>query len=63
MGVSRHRRNLSRRLIAQNAHLGKIHNLQYLKLKDGVIAEVKLTKVCFKGKLTAKVQSTAENVE
>jgi hypothetical protein len=29
----------------------------------GVIAEVKLTKVCFKGKFTAKIQSTAENVE
>jgi hypothetical protein len=28
----------------------------------GVIAEVKLTKVCFEGKFTAKFQSTTENV-
>jgi hypothetical protein len=34
-----------------------------VKAEDGVIAGVKLTKVCFKGKFTAKFPSTAENVE
>jgi hypothetical protein len=33
------------------------------KLRDGVITEVKLTKVCFKGNFTAEFQSTAENIE
>jgi hypothetical protein len=33
-----------------------------IKLRDGVIAEVKLTKACFKGKFTAKFLSTAEKV-
>jgi hypothetical protein len=32
-------------------------------VRDGVIAGVKLTKVCFKGKFTAKFEITAENVE
>jgi hypothetical protein len=34
-----------------------------VKTKCGVTAEVKLTKVCFKGKFTANYLSTAENVE
>jgi hypothetical protein len=49
--------------MAQNADLGKIHNVQSDKVRDGVISGVKFTKVCFKGKFTAKFQSTAENVE
>jgi hypothetical protein len=39
------------------------HCVHKQKLRDGVIAGVKLTKVCFKAKCTAKFQSTAENVE
>jgi hypothetical protein len=34
-----------------------------VKIGGGVTAGVKLTKVCLKGKLTAKFLSTVENVE
>jgi hypothetical protein len=48
--------------MAQNAHLGKTHDVQFEKIWDVVISGVKFTKVCFKGKFTTKFQSTAENV-
>ena len=40
--------------MAQNAHLGKTYNVQSEKVGDGVISKVIFTKVCFKGKITAK---------
>jgi hypothetical protein len=46
-----------------NMHLGKTHNVQPEKVGNGVISTVKFTKVCLKGKFTAKFQSTAQNVE
>jgi hypothetical protein len=45
-GVSRHRRNILWRLIARNAHLGKMHNVQSEKVGDGVISGVKFTLFC-----------------
>jgi hypothetical protein len=50
-------------MMAQNAHLGKTHNVQSEKIRDGVISGINFTKVCFKGKFMAKFQSTVENVE
>ena len=46
--------------MAQNAHLGKTHNVRSEKVGDGVISEVKFTKVCFKGKITAKFKAQAK---
>jgi hypothetical protein len=62
MGVSQHSRNVPQRLMAQNAHLGKTHNVQSEKARDEVILVIKFTKVYFKGKFTAKFQRTVENV-
>jgi hypothetical protein len=49
--------------MAQNAHLGKTHNVQSEKVRDEVISQVRFTKVCFEGKFTAKFQSSAENFD
>ena len=43
--------------MAQNAHLGQIHNVRSEKVVDGVISGVKFAKVCFKGKITAKFKA------
>jgi hypothetical protein len=40
--------------ITLEARLGKAHNVQSEKIRDGVISGIKFTKVCFKGKFTAK---------
>ena len=43
--------------MAQNAHLGKTHNVRSEKVGDGVISKVKFTKVCLEGKITAKFKA------